>query len=172
MEIILLFCLRCCQLSTIWQLSHVATKSWWLLTLKYNRLVSSLHSIGLDRKRTLPRAVPSLLCAPVAKQWLTRQTHTVFKYCSARGRSSSVGSVSKIRSTLLRFDSQQEQAIFFSTASRPAVGPTQTHIQRVPGALSAEWSRVCKSDHSLVPRLRSVSLFPHSQPRFNGVAFN
>jgi hypothetical protein len=36
------------------------------------------------------------------------------------------------------FDSRLGQEIFpFSTASSPALGPTQPHIQSIPGALSS-----------------------------------
>jgi hypothetical protein len=49
------------------------------------------------------------------------------------------------------FNSWQEQDIFlFSTASRPAMGPTQPPIRRVSEALSLEVKRlVQETDHSL-----------------------
>jgi hypothetical protein len=48
------------------------------------------------------------------------------------------------------FDSRQGLGIFlFTTASRTALGPTQPHIQWVPGALSMGVKRpVRESDHS------------------------
>jgi hypothetical protein len=51
---------------------------------------------------------------------------------------------------VLRFDSQRGLGIFlFTTAARPALGPTQPPIQWVPGALSFGVKRPgCEADHS------------------------
>jgi hypothetical protein len=50
-----------------------------------------------------------------------------------------VSIVIRIRAGRSGFDSGQEQGLFlFATASRLALGPTQTRIQWIPGALSPE----------------------------------
>jgi hypothetical protein len=51
----------------------------------------------------------------------------------------------------LEFDSRRGLGIFlFTTASKPALGPTQLPIQWVPGALSLELKRLGReADHSL-----------------------
>jgi hypothetical protein len=64
-------------------------------------------------------------------------------------------------------------ARFFSTASRPALGPTQPHIQWVPGVLSPELERLEReADHSanLVPMTRMVELYLHSPIRLHAIA--
>jgi len=55
----------------------------------------------------------------------------------------------------LGFDSRQELRIFiFATVSRPAPRPTQTSIQRVPGALSSGRGMKLATYLHLVPRFR------------------
>jgi hypothetical protein len=56
-----------------------------------------------------------------------------------------------------RFESRQELGIFlFTTASRPAVGPTQPPIHLVPGALSVGVKQPShEADHSPHPVPRS-----------------
>jgi hypothetical protein len=51
---------------------------------------------------------------------------------------------------VLGFDFRQELEIFlFTTASRTALGPTQTPIKSVPGDLSLGVKRLgCEADHS------------------------
>jgi hypothetical protein len=51
---------------------------------------------------------------------------------------------------VLGFDSRRGLGILlFATASRPALGPTQPHIQWVPGALSLGVKQQgCEADHS------------------------
>jgi hypothetical protein len=50
--------------------------------------------------------------------------------------------VTELRVGRSGFDSRQEMGIFlFPTASRPALGPTQPHIQWVPGVLSSRVKR-------------------------------
>jgi hypothetical protein len=63
-----------------------------------------------------------------------------------------------------RADSRQRQEIFlFSTASRPALGPTQRPIQWVPWALSPGVNRSGReADHSPPSRPRMVELHFHS----------
>jgi hypothetical protein len=66
-----------------------------------------------------------------------------------RSRYSSVGAVAKLRVERSGFDSQQGLRIFlFITMSKPALEPTQSPIQLVPGALSLRVKRPeLKADH-------------------------
>jgi hypothetical protein len=68
-----------------------------------------------------------------------------------------------------RFDPQQGHRIFLlAPASRPALGPTQPHIQWVPGVLSPGVKRgrgVTLTTHPhLVPRLRMSRSYTSSPP--------
>jgi hypothetical protein len=65
-------------------------------------------------------------------------------------RGSSVSIVTRLRGGRLRFDSRQEQRNFlFASASRPALGSTQTPIQWVTGALFPGLKRPgCEADYS------------------------
>jgi hypothetical protein len=69
------------------------------------------------------------------------------------------------------FDSRQRQESFlYSTASKLTLGPTQLHIQWVPGFLSPG---VKLTTHlHLLPRSRIVELYLHSAIRFDGVVLN
>jgi hypothetical protein len=65
-----------------------------------------------------------------------------------------------------------EEIFLYSTASRPAVGPTQPHIQWVPGALSpgVKQREVTLTTYfHLVPRLRVVELYLHSPIYLHGI---
>jgi hypothetical protein len=61
----------------------------------------------------------------------------------------SVGIATRLRAERLEFDSRQGLGIFlFATACRPALGPTQSPIQWVPGTLSPSVKRpVREADH-------------------------
>jgi len=65
---------------------------------------------------------------------------------------SSVTTVTELRAERTRFESRQEQNwhfILFATASRPNLGPTQPHIQWVPGAPTPGVKRSWReADHS------------------------
>jgi hypothetical protein len=75
------------------------------------------------------------------------------------------------------FDPQQGQEIFlFSTAFRPALGPTHPPIQWVLGELSMEvkwgWGMELTAHLHLVPRSRMAELYFHSPIRLHGVVLN
>jgi hypothetical protein len=67
-------------------------------------------------------------------------------------RRSSVNIVTRLRTGIPGFDSRYGEGrdfFLFFTASRPVLGPTQPHIQWVPGSHSPEVKRlVSKADHS------------------------
>jgi hypothetical protein len=72
------------------------------------------------------------------------------------------------------FDSRQRKISLFSTAFRPALGPTtQPPIQWVAGALSWGVKRQGReADHSPPSRSRMVELCLHSPIRLHGVVLN
>jgi hypothetical protein len=74
------------------------------------------------------------------------------------------------------FDSRQEQKVFFfSIAIKLTLGPTQTTIKWVPGAISLGVNRpVLKmpAHIRLVPRSRIVELYLHALIRFYGMMLN
>jgi hypothetical protein len=75
------------------------------------------------------------------------------------------------------FKSRQRLGIFLSTtASKPALGPTQPPTQRVPGALSMgiKWPG-CEADHSIPSTAEvkeCVELYLHSPIRLHGVVLH
>jgi hypothetical protein len=73
----------------------------------------------------------------------------------------------------LGFNSRRGHETFlYLTASRPALGLTQSYIQWLPRFFSPGVKRPgCESDHSpyLEPRWRIVGLYLHSLTRLNGV---
>jgi hypothetical protein len=85
-----------------------------------------------------------------------------------RSRDSLIGS-DGLRAGRQGFDSRQGQEIFlFSTASRPALGPTQPPTQWVAGALSLGVKRPGReADHS-----RMVELYLYSTMRLHVVVLN
>jgi hypothetical protein len=95
--------------------------------------------------------------------------------CGVRNRDSSDGS-NGLRGGQPRFDSRQGKEIFlYTTATRPALGPTQPHIQWVPGTLSPGVKRQgYEADHSLhlAPRSRMVELYLHSPICLHGIVLN
>jgi hypothetical protein len=75
------------------------------------------------------------------------------------------------------FDSipDRSKIFLFSIASRPALGPTQPHIQWALGDLSLGVKRQRReADHSppLVPRSRMVELYLHSIVCLLGMVLN
>jgi hypothetical protein len=68
-----------------------------------------------------------------------------------KSRDSSVGIATRLRAgrSVLGFDSRRGLGIFlFTTASRPALGPTQPPVQWVLGAFSLGVDRPgCEADH-------------------------
>jgi hypothetical protein len=81
----------------------------------------------------------------------------------------SVGIASSLWAEQQGFDSWQGQKIFlFFVASGLALGPTQSPIQWVPGALSLGVKQLgmkLTTRPHLVPRLRMVELYLHSLMR-------
>jgi hypothetical protein len=75
----------------------------------------------------------------------------------------------------LGFDSRQGQDFSVSIASRPALGPTQSLIQWVSGALSPGVKRRgvnLTNQLHLVPMSRIVELYLHSPTRLRGIVLN
>jgi hypothetical protein len=63
----------------------------------------------------------------------------------------------------LGFDLRQRQDFLFSTAFRPALGPTQLSVQCVPGALSPGVKRTWReADHSppSIAKVKNVGAIP------------
>jgi len=78
---------------------------------------------------------------------------------------------------VLGFDSRRGLGIFlFTTASRPALGPTQPPIQWVPGSLSLGKQRPGhEADHSppsYAEIKECVELYLHSPVRLHGVVLS
>jgi hypothetical protein len=83
--------------------------------------------------------------------------------------------VTRLRAVRPGFVPRRGQEIFlFYIASRPALGPTQLHIQWVLGALSPGIKRQRRqADHPyLVPRSRIVKLYLHSAICVHGTVLN
>jgi hypothetical protein len=79
-------------------------------------------------------------------------------------RGSSVSTVTELRAGRSGLDSRQEQEFFvFATASRPALGPTQSPIKCIPAALSPGVMRPgYEADHSPPSRMcGAISQLPH-----------
>jgi hypothetical protein len=78
---------------------------------------------------------------------------------------------------IIGFDSRRGLGIFlFNTASRMALGPTQSPIQWVPGPLSLVIKRPgCEADHSPPSSAEvkeCVELYLHSPIRLHGVVLS
>jgi hypothetical protein len=71
--------------------------------------------------------------------------------------------------TRVRFPAEARD-ILFSTESRPTLGPTQPHIQYVPGALFPAVNLI--THLHLVSRLRMVELYLHYPIYLPGMVFN
>jgi hypothetical protein len=63
-----------------------------------------------------------------------------------------------------------ERDVFFPTASRLALGPTQLPIQWVPGGGSFPRGKAARGV-KVVPRLRMLQLYPHPLIHLHGVLF-
>jgi hypothetical protein len=85
-------------------------------------------------------------------------------------RYSSVSTVTRLRAGRPEFDSRQGQGFpLFATVSIPALGPTQTPIQWVPGSLFPEWGVKLTNHFHLAPRLRMRGVMPPLPIRLHGV---
>jgi hypothetical protein len=95
--------------------------------------------------------------------WNTRENYKPGSYVTSLSQYSD-----GLRAGRPGFDSRQDQEIFlFSTAIRLALGPTQSPIQWVPGAISLGINRpgVKLTTHlHLVPRSKIVELYLQSFP--------
>jgi hypothetical protein len=102
-------------------------------TIKYIPFQRWRHSFRKDQVMfaminwilTVRSFVGLLWCCNSLKQYSTRMYHLFWSRYN-----------DGLRAERPRFDSRQDKIFLFSTASRPALGPTQPPVQWVPGVIS------------------------------------